>query len=235
MATRTIYCDESGFTGYNLLDRHQPVFAIASANIQEEQAEDILRSSFPNYKAAEFKFSNIWSTRNKVGLLKFAAHIPKFEELLFIYMIDKGFATLTKAVDFLIEPYITDTGYDFYDEGFCWKYCNYIYFGLTNYAPPELLESLLRNYQSFSRNPSPETLARLQLQLGLMATSAEARVRVFFQQMELGAKLFHKYHNLDTFRGSDELQMTTMLAVVGHWRQRFAEDFAIIHDASSNF
>jgi len=49
--------------------------------------------------------------------------------------IDKRFAVLTKIVDFLIGPYITDTGYDFYDGGFCWKYCNYIYFGLTQSAP----------------------------------------------------------------------------------------------------
>lgn len=36
---KTIYCDESGFTGYNLLDPAQPVFAIASACIEEGEAE----------------------------------------------------------------------------------------------------------------------------------------------------------------------------------------------------
>ena len=44
-------------------------------------------------------------------------------------MVNKRFAVLTKIVDYLIEPYITDAGYDFYDDGFCWKYFNYIYFG----------------------------------------------------------------------------------------------------------
>jgi hypothetical protein len=235
MPTRTIYCDESGFTGYNLLDPSQPVFAVASADIDERRAADILRESFPNYQGAEFKFSNIWGSKNRAGLLKFAGHLGAFQDMSFFYMIDKHFAVLTKIVDFLIEPYITDAGYDFYDDGFCWKYCNYIYFGLTHFALPELLDALLRHYQAFSRNPTPESLARLRIQLKIMASSVEEPVQIFLEQMELGARLFHNYHNLERFRGSDELQMTTMLAIVGHWRQRYPEDFAIVHDASSNF
>lgn len=33
MATKTLYFDESGYTGYNLLDPAQPVFAIASTGV----------------------------------------------------------------------------------------------------------------------------------------------------------------------------------------------------------
>ncbi len=235
MPIRTIYFDESGFTGYNLLDSSQPIFAIASTDVDEQQTEVILRESFPNYQGPEFKFSNIWGTQNRAGLLKFASHLRALQDHSFVYMIDKRFAVLTKIVDFLIEPYITDAGYDFYDDGFCWKYCNYIYFGLTHFAPPELLESLLKHYQVFSRDPSRESLARLRTQLKFMASSSDERVKIFLEQMELGARLFHEYHDLEKFRGSDELQLTTMLAIVSHWRQTYPEDFAAIHDASSNF
>jgi hypothetical protein len=233
--TRTIYCDESGFTGYNLLDPKQPVFAVASADADEQWAGEILADSFPNYQATEFKFSNIWRSQNRAGLTRFAQHLSALQDHSFLYVIDKRFAVLTKIVDFLIEPYLTDAGYDFYDDGFCWKYCNYIYFGLTQFAPPELLDALLRNYQAFSRDPTPQSLAKLRAQLKFMASSAEQRVRIFLEQMELGARLFHEYHNLEKFGGSDELQMTTMLAVVSYWRQHYLEDFAIVHDASSNF
>ncbi|MBX9588500.1 MAG: DUF3800 domain-containing protein [Hyphomonadaceae bacterium] len=132
MPTRTIYCDESGFTGYNLLDPAQPIFIVASAAITDERAREILTAAFPDYQGPEFKFKNIWNTNNRSGLLRFVAHLAAFENLAFIYMIDKRFAVLTKIVDFLIEPYITDAGYDFYDDGFCWKYANYIHFGLRS-------------------------------------------------------------------------------------------------------
>jgi hypothetical protein len=235
MTIRTIYCDESGFTGYNLLDANQPIFVIASADINEQRAEDILRQSFPNYQGREVKFSKVWGTKNRLGLLKFADYLAEFRDHSFAYMINKRFAVLTKIVDFLIEPYMTDAGYDFYDDGFCWKYTNYIHFGLTQFAAPELLDALLRHYQAFSRDATHEGLSKLRVQLRIMASSSEEPVQIFLEQMEMGARLFHNYHDLQKFRGSDELQTTTMLAVVAYWRQKYPEDFAIVHDASSNF
>ncbi len=232
---RIIYCDESGFTGYNLLDPNQPVFAVASTDIQEDEATEILRYSFPSYRGTEFKFSNLWRSTNRKGLLKFAERLRGLEDSLFAYIIDKKFGTLTKIVDFLIEPYITSAGYDFYDDGFCWKYCNYIYFGFTQFAPPELLDTILKEYQTFSRNPTQRSLLRLQGKLKRVASSSSEYVQVFVQQMELGARLFHEYYRIEIFRGADELQLTTMLAVVGRWRQKFSEDFVIVHDNSSNF
>ena len=221
MSTRVIYCDESGFTGYNLLDPNQPVFAIASANLDDKRAEEILRESFPNYREFEFKFSNIWRTKHKLGLFKFADNLNNLRDLSFVYVIDKRFAVLSKIVDFLIEPHITDAGYDFYEDGFCWKYCNYIYFEMTQFSPPELLDSQLNQYQAFSRNPTTKALDRLQTQLNIMALNAEQSIQNFIEQMELGARLFHKYYTLDRFKGSDELQLTTMFAIVVYWRQRF--------------
>lgn len=235
MAVRTIYCDESGFTGYNLLDPAQPIFAIASVAIEEQRALEILADAFPGYQGPEYKLKNIWNGRHRAGLLRFAAHLAAYENLAFIYVIEKPFAVLTKMVDFLIEPYFTDAGYDFYDEGFCWKYTNYIYFGFSQFGPPELLRALLAIYQRFSRDPTEQSLAILTDQLELMARSVEQELAIFFEQMELGARLFTKFHNLATFKETNELQSTTMLAIIAHWRQRYAEDFAVVHDASSNF
>lgn len=41
----TVYCDESGFTGNNLLDKSQPVFAYAAVAIEPESAEAILQTA----------------------------------------------------------------------------------------------------------------------------------------------------------------------------------------------
>jgi hypothetical protein len=176
MAVRTLYFDESGFTGYNLLDPAQPIFAIASAEISEGHAEEILQASFPRYRGTEFKFSNIWSSKNRTGLLRFAGQLEGLADLAFIYVAHKRFAVLTKIVDFLIEPYITDAGFDFYADGFCWKYANYIHFGMTQFAEPTLLGALLSHYQSFSRNPTTENLDALQARLRMMASSTKEPV-----------------------------------------------------------
>ncbi len=235
MSIKILYFDESGFTGYNLLDASQPIFSVASTDIDTDRAEHILHQSFPKNRASEYKFSNIWRTNNKIGLIEFGENLRKLKDHSFTWVVDKRFAVLTKIVDFLIEPYITDAGFNFYADGFCWKYANYIHYGLTQFGSPELYDSLVMAYQSFSRDPSRERLENLQTQLSIMAATLEAPIDVFFEQMALGASLFCNYHDLDSFKGSDELQVTSMIAVITHWRQHCDEDFSVVHDASSNF
>lgn len=47
MTVKTLYFDESGFTGYNLLDPVQPIFAVASADSEEGQASEVSSTIFP--------------------------------------------------------------------------------------------------------------------------------------------------------------------------------------------
>ena len=84
MTQRTIYFDESGFTGYNLLDPDQPVFAVASADIEDARAEEILRSSFPHNRADEHHFTRIWrSRRQRNGLRAFCNNLHEVADACF--------------------------------------------------------------------------------------------------------------------------------------------------------
>jgi hypothetical protein len=232
--TKDLYFDEAGYTGANWLDPEQPVFAVASTDIDSKLAEELLRASFPNYQGPEFKFTNIWRSNNKMRLVEFGRLLGQLDRHEFVYYIDKRFGVLTKIVDFLIEPIITNAGYDFYSDGFCWKYSNYIWVGLTNFEP-ELLEALLKAYHQFSREPTPEQLRRLQIQLRIMSASCDERVQIFLDQMALGAEEFQRFYDLAAFRGSSEIQVTSLFASMLYWRRKFQEDFAVVTDESSNF
>jgi hypothetical protein len=236
MPTKTLYFDESGFTGYNLLDETQPFFVISSTDIEPSEAEEILKRAFPSYRGEEFKFSNIWKTRAKADLVTLAKNAPALKGRAFSWMTDKRFAVLGKMVDFLIEPWTTKQGYDFYADGFCWKYANYIHHGLTTLAPQELYDSLVEVYQAFSRDPSDDTLAALQFRLAVMVASHDdGPVKMTLEQMSIGANAFERFHDLSTFGGSIDLHVTTMLALVCHWRRHHADDFSAIHDKSAHF
>ena len=234
---KTIYFDESNFTGYNLLDAQQPVFVVSTSDICEAEAEDILRSSFPLYRGEEFKFAKAWKDKRKRSLLPFAERMLPMADRVFSYVIDKRFAVLTKAIDFLIEPMLNDAGFDWYADGYCSKYANWAHYGFTQFAPPGLYEAIVSRYQTFSRNPTPQTLADMQFTFQLMANSpqGEGGFYIVLDQLALGAEKFEQYHTLENFSGSDELQVTTMVALVAHWRQRCDEDLIVIHDNSSNF
>lgn len=235
MPIKNLYFDESGFTGYNLLDAQQPVFVIASCDLAPEASGRLLQSVFPRYQAAEFKFSNIWRSNNRARLVEFGRECAALADNVFFWRTDKRFAVLTKVIDFLIEPYIHAAGYDFYADGFCWKYCNYVHYGLVEFGEPALYDSLIRLYQTFSRNPNRQTLQELQQLLRIMANSLDEPIQIFFEQMAMGAGLFEEYHDLDTFSGSDELYVTTMLAIIGHWRRQTDDDLAVFHDTTAHF
>ena len=236
MTPRTLYFDESGFTGYNLLDDRQPIFAIASTDLSSSIAENLLRETFPRFQGEEFKFSKLWrSKRNRECFPDFGRRIGVYSDRIYVWRVDKKFAVLTKIVDYLVEPMAREAGFDFYADGFSLNYTNYVHFGLTNFVPEIIHSNLLHAYQDFSRKPTPTSLLSLQFELERLAGEAGEPMRVFLEFMANGARLFTRYFNIEKFRGSDELQLTSMVAVVGHWRNLCDEDFEIVHDASSNF
>lgn len=236
MTVRTLYFDESGFTGYNLLDSNQPIFAIASTDLNVASSEQLLKDSFPNYRGKEFKFSQLWRTkRNRKCFPEFGRNMGAHCDRMFIWRVDKKFAVLTKLIDYLIEPMAREAGFDFYADGFGLNYTNYIYFGLTNFGSDTLYYDLLKSYQKFSRNPTQRNLIFLETELHALAEESNEYLQVFIKSMALGARHFDRYFNIDTFHGSDELQLSSMIAIVGHWRNMYKEDFRVIHDQSSSF
>ncbi|WP_316848941.1 DUF3800 domain-containing protein [Pedobacter agri] len=232
---KTIYFDESGFTGYNFLDPHQPMFAIASTDIEPKISEEILKASFPKYRGKEFKFSNIVNSSNELGLVKFGELMKPFKTNCFFFIIDKKFVTLLKIVDFLIEPSITKAGFDFYADGFCRKFANYLFIAFTVISDKKIYAELIKFYQDFSRKPSNIALKVLTANLINLQKQVGPEVSVLFDQLISGSLILDDHINMDTFKSSNDLKLTSMLATVSWWRTYHTEDFAVIHDNSSNF
>jgi hypothetical protein len=56
-----IYCDESGFTGNNLLDKATPFFAYATVAVSHEEAKEFVERVIKDYKVqnCELKFQKL--------------------------------------------------------------------------------------------------------------------------------------------------------------------------------
>jgi hypothetical protein len=139
-------------------------------------------------------------------------------------------------VDFLMEPTITNGGNDFYADGFCRKYTNYIHFGLNVISEIKVYDELLHAYMAFSRAPSQEALDLLSSQIrNLEKRLEDDGVKPFLAQMAEGADILTRFSNLEGFRSTNDIHLTTMIAIIGYWRQRYTDDFYVFHDASSHF
>jgi hypothetical protein len=83
VTTKTLHFQESGYTGYNLLDPEQPTFAIASTDFESDMAEKILRDSFPDYQGEEFTLSvafiqNALNISARYAACSSITHLPFF-------------------------------------------------------------------------------------------------------------------------------------------------------------
>ena len=233
---KTLYFDESGFTGYNLLDPQQPVFSIGSHDLSDEQAFDLLQKSFPEYRGEEFKFSRIWSrNKNRTSLLNFSKNIKVIIQQCYVYTCDKRFVVLTKMIDSLVEPVVHAAGQDFYANGFNVKYSNMAHFAFSQLVPRDTYSDLLEFYQLFLRNPSEATLRTLQNQYRQMATSCDKRAKSFMDMFVLGAEQFTRYSDINRHRQSNDIHLTSMVSSISFWRSKFKEDFKVIHDESAHF
>lgn len=100
----TIYCDESGFSGNNLLDREQEHFVFASLGIEPEQARSLVEQAVRdfNLQGAELKGSRLLKTvqgRRAISyLIKSAASYAKIVVHL------KKYALASKFFEYIFEP-----------------------------------------------------------------------------------------------------------------------------------
>lgn len=233
--TTPIYFDESGFTGRQLFDSLQRHFVLVSSRIEDEQAADILRSSFPDYQGAEFKFEKIWDrSRSRRRLPEFISAVSPFANDLYVWHIDKRFSLLIKMLEYLVEPAIYERGLDWYS-GYGSRFSNYVQFGLTHIAPAGLYEDTLAAYYAFARRPTDEGRRTLVETFARLKRRAPNELKGVYDACIEGVIDFHRHHEMETFKDTLEFYVTSMLNAVGYWAQQGLSGLELHHDESSAF
>jgi hypothetical protein len=151
----TIYFDESGNVGENLLDPEQAVFTLASLLLDDNAAakvittvRDELRSGGPN----ELKYSALRKTARgraamEAGLLTVDSTAAK------VYVTHKRWMLVIKFVDLLIKERTDHHGYDIHASGEAPKIANLLYIRGPQYGEPGAFEVMLDAFARFAKTP----------------------------------------------------------------------------------
>ena len=233
-----IYLDESGFTGDDLLHDQQPHFVLASSLVGDEEAEAIMRRCFPRFQGPEFKFKVLWRRRevHRDGLRALAAELPAVADRAFLFVVDKRFALLGKMFDYLAEPVFRATGRDFYRDGYAMRYMNTVHRDVLRAGGADVYEGATARWNAFARAPSTTNFKALQNYLGEIVQTSVHPISTIFGMLSKGASFFEASNSdLSDFTDSNEIQVTSILSSITHWRQRESEDFDIVHDESTSF
>lgn len=153
--------DESGYTGFDLLNLDQRFQGATAIAIGNDDAARLIKEHFPRLQASELKYRTL-SRRpaNHPRLLALLCDLLNNYKSV-TYVCDKRFLLILMFLDYAVEPWYYERGTDFYQDG-----QNYAMASLLATAGPTLLgkpefEALLEAFQCATKEKSAAALRDL--------------------------------------------------------------------------
>lgn len=153
--------DESGYSGFDLLNPDQRFQGAAAIAISDQDAARLINEHFQKLQAPELKYRAL-SRRpaNHQRLLSLQRDLLTHYKCT-TYVCDKRFLLVLMFVDYAIEPFYYERGINLYENG-----QNYALASLLSTAGPTLLEKaafdrLLASFQHAVKEKTPEALNAL--------------------------------------------------------------------------
>ena len=153
--------DESGYTGFDLLNAEQRFQGAAAIAISDQDAARLISEHFPKLQAPELKYRAL-SRRpaNHPRLLTLQRDLLTHYKCV-TYVCDKRFLLTLMFVDYAVEPFYYERGSNFYEDG-----QNYAMASLLSVVGPTLLgppafDGLLASFQHAVKEKTPEALKGL--------------------------------------------------------------------------
>lgn len=153
--------DESGYTGFDLLNPDQRFQGASAIAISNEDAARLIKKHFSKLQAPELKYRSMSrrSTNHQQLLSIQRELISNYKNVT--YVCDKRYLLILMFVDYAVEPFYYERGFNFYEDG-----QNYAMVSLLAIAGPTLLgqpafDNMLAAFQHAVRDKTPEALNAL--------------------------------------------------------------------------
>jgi hypothetical protein len=165
MSVGTIFCDESGYTGPDLLDPQDPYFSFASVAVSPDEANKLVDRVIQKYgvQGGELKGSR---------LLKYAKGRRAIREIfvqldgrLKVALFEKRFALACKFHEYIFEPVVASHSLIFYALRFHFFISNLLYLHFTQSG--RYADRIFAEFQEFMRNFDESKLVYLKGKLTL--------------------------------------------------------------------
>lgn len=101
-----IYCDESGYTGTDLLDNDQEYFVYSGIMMSEKVIQEIVNYIHSNYAIQNSEIKGKYLVKRSRGRALISNIFAKYASYARIVLHNKKYALAAKIVDYSIEPYL---------------------------------------------------------------------------------------------------------------------------------
>lgn len=226
----TIFLDECGYTGQNLLDTEQPVLTLASLTLPESDCKELKNYFFRNVQSTELKYSSLSRRpRQQRMILEFLKELSEKPSLVKFSFAHKKFVLITKMVEMLVEPACYEDGIDLYDRGANIGLANLLFYTLPVFGGVDFFNALLKNFQEMMRFRTKESHQTFFEPIFLQEYSSDLNeLLVFFRvsHLKFGYELLETKDHLD-------IAVSLTLLLMSLWQQDLNDGIVLVHDDSS--
>jgi hypothetical protein len=152
--------DESGYTGFDLLNQQQRFQGASALDVSNEEAIRLIKEYFPRLQAAELKYSSLARRpTNHRKLIELQREILNNYNCV-SYICDKRFLLILMFLDYATEPYYYRRGIDFYEDGQNFGLASLLYYTGEVLCGPSF-ELMLKDFQVAVREKTDVSVKKL--------------------------------------------------------------------------
>lgn len=153
--------DESGYTGFDLLNDDQRFQGAAAIGVSDEDAARLIKAHFPRLQAEELKYSAVsrraGNAPRLLGLL--GDLLSEFKSVT--YVCDKRYLLVLFFCEYAVEPFYYARGEDFYKDGQNYALASLLYSVGPTLFGKEKFDAILGTFQYAVKEKTPEALDAL--------------------------------------------------------------------------
>lgn len=155
--------DESGYTGFDLLNAEQRFQGAAAIAITHEEASRLIEQHFPNLVAPELKYSSLARrANNRERLLSLQKDVLAHHKCV-TYVCNKRFLLILMFLDYAVEPFYYKRGINFYEDGQNYSLGSLLYYTGPTLFGEDAFEALLIAFQKAIKEKTQDAINALVL------------------------------------------------------------------------
>lgn len=229
----TIFLDECGYTGQDLLNREQLFFVLSSLTLPEQECIYLKKEFFEKVQARELKHRNLAKSKShQQSVLRFVRYMKTRQNSFKITVVHKKYALVCQLVDMIIEPYLYEGGFNLYERGMNIATANIFYHAMPVLSGDGFLEDLLNKFQEMIRHRTDDSYNDF-----FYFVFQEHENHEINKMLEM-LRQAHHYLGHRIFQGLPEnaldIAFSHAMLLMATWRKEISDPINLIHDASSN-
>lgn len=230
-----VYLDEAGYTGSNLLDREQPVYALAAISLTDEAAQELKARCFPRVRMRELKHTAlVRSPRGRAQLIDFAHALAERPDSASVTVAHKEAVLVGLFVDFWIEPAMHRDGYNLYEGGANIGLVNITYLTLGALLGDDGRREFLRRLQVMIRDRTDFAYESFWTTVrDLCRAHPRFDEDLFGLYVTANGRLGGRSHLRSLPEHLLDLGDYGLLQTVSHWRDKTPDPLRLLHDANT--